>query len=99
MIKKKTSRLYHFHVFLFLITALSTNCYSQCDINVSLTQISPSPGSTISSGQLIKLRAEIPFTGSFLSGEFRWYTSETDPVPVYTKFISGSTNYSEYSFY
>jgi RHS repeat-associated protein len=45
------------------------------------------------------LRAEYFTYGGNVNGEFRWYTSDTDPNPVHTEYVSFSDLTSEYSLY
>jgi RHS repeat-associated protein len=51
------------------------------------------------SPQSATLRAEYFSYGGNVNGEFRWYTSDTDPNPVHTEYVSDFDLVSEYSLF
>lgn len=71
---------------------------AQCYEDYSLYQVYPY--GPLCSASYITVRAEYyPSDPYFYYGEFRWYTSETDPNPVRTDYIDTYTTTSDYSFY
>ena len=91
--------LNRFYTTLFLCTTLvltNMSAKGQCFESFDVYQLYPY--GQLCSPQTVTLRAEYYDTNGW--GEFRWYTSDTDPVPVHTGYIDpfGNTT-SDYSVY
>lgn len=84
---------------LFFFLAVQFSAKAQCYENFYVYQLYPY--GQLCYPQNVTLRAEYFDNGTFAYGEFRWYTSEFDPNPVYTGYIDASFNQltSDYSFY
>ena len=83
------SRLY---IALALVVGMlfcSSSAKAQCYEDFYVYQVYPY--GQLCSPQPVTLQAEYYSDGSYVSGEFRWYTSETDPMPVHTDYV-----YSDY---
>jgi RHS repeat-associated protein len=81
-----------------MLMIFSSSATAQCyeDFYVSQTY----PYGTLCSPGNVTLQAQyFPPYNSFTNGEFRWYTSDTDPNPVYTSYVDDFQTTSSYTFY
>ncbi|HVK96189.1 MAG TPA: hypothetical protein VM368_00155, partial [Flavisolibacter sp.] len=82
-------QLKRFYSVAILFTSLFVVGFSanaQCYEDFYVYQVSPY--GQLCSPQYVTLRAEYDSYGSYVSGEFRWYSSDTDPNPVQTNYIA-----------
>lgn len=80
------------------LTFTGLSSHGQCWEDYYVYQVSPS--GQLCSPQYVTLRAEYNnYSGNPVAGEFRWYTSDTDPNPVHSQYISNWSLYSDYSVY
>lgn len=81
-----TSRIYFAFILLVGLTLSNFSARAQCWENFYVYQLYPY--GQLCSPQNVTLRAEyFNDYGTYVSGEFRWYTSDTDPNPVHTDYI------------
>ncbi|MBX9784093.1 MAG: FG-GAP-like repeat-containing protein [Chitinophagaceae bacterium] len=94
--KKSIYSLFFFCSFIFFSfwsPAVVAQCYEDFYVYQSY------PYGALCSPQYATLRAEYFSYNGNVNGEFRWYTSDTDPNPVYTEYVSFSDLTSEYGLY
>ena len=85
--------------FLAITLLVQTASEAQCYEDFYVYQLYPY--GQLCSPQYATLRAEYFNSWGYVSGEFRWYTSETDPNPVFTDYVSSDFNEltSDYTVY
>lgn len=94
---RKQLRIFLIVISTLLITGFAAN--SQCWEDFYVYQTSP--GGALCSPQYVTLRAQYNAQpGSWVYGEFRLYTSDTDPNPIQTGWVySDIENYVDFSVY
>lgn len=77
----------------------SFNAQSQCYADFYVYQVSPY--GPLCSPQYATLRSEYYGNGNYVTGEFRWYASDTDPNPLQTNYITSDfgSNAADYTVY